>query len=351
MKRAGGLILCCALAAASGPANAQPFDWPNLKKAWRSRIAEVAKSRRLPLLDIESNYRDLALNPGPFAREMDANGVALIALSPELEERDRLDPHAAWPRSLRSLIAARPRYFIPVPTGHLKSARAWGLDPFAFLDGLFARVLRDGYPMMGEFSAAEYLSPWLLGAAATRENPEVAGFPIDGALGERIFAFSQAHDVPFQLHLEVEDDLLAALEGMLDKYPRARVVWCHVGRVRYPARAARYGADYLRALMAKHPNLYFTLAGSDFDQFYPPTNEFCSVLWDRKTGHLKPEWSRLIAENPWRFLVGFNLNSSRMTTLRACAAQQRRLLGELPPEVREIVAYKAAWKLLFREEL
>lgn len=29
----------------------------------------------------------------------------------------------------------------------------------------------------------------------------------------------------------------------------------------------------------------------------------------------------------------------------------RRFLGNLPPHLQEIVAYKAAWKLLFNEEL
>lgn len=343
------LTLGVSLRAAAAPP--PRFDWAALKKGWRARLESVRRGGRLPLLDIESCYRDLTLNPEAFARAMDDAGVAVIAMSPELDRRDREDGFTSWSGSIHRLVAAQPERFLPVPAADLQTVREWGADPYAFLERVFAAALADGYPMLGEFSLAEYPSPWRL-AGGKRDAPgTLLGVPIDGALSERIFAFSEAHGIPFQMHLEIEDPLLDQLEAMLTRHPKATVIWCHLGRVRDPSKTKRYGPAYVRGLLERFPNLYFDVASTNFYQYYPPTDELCSTLWDPSTRRLKPEWAKLIADYPWRFLMAFDLGGNRTTYLRSPALQGRELLGNLPPAVRDIVAYRAAWRLLFHEDL
>lgn len=45
-----------------------------------------------------------------------------------------------------------------------------------------------------------------------------------------IFQLSQECGIPFLIHHEAEDGLLPELEAMLQEFPGAKVVWCHVGR-------------------------------------------------------------------------------------------------------------------------
>ena len=60
---------------------------------------------------------------------------------------------------------------------------------------------------------------------------------------------------------------------------------------------------------------------------------------------------KLIADYPWRFMVALDLNPFLMPRFSRKVAVQRTVLESLPPSVREIVAYKAAWKLMFNEDI
>jgi hypothetical protein len=98
--------------------------------------------------------------------------------------------------------------------------------------------------------------------------------PIDSAAGEKLFAFSEKSGLSFQIHYEVEDALLPPLEKMLKKYPRAKVIWCHLAQVRYQGRASKYDARYVETLINAYPNLYFDLAFGSKDSLYPCSNEY-----------------------------------------------------------------------------
>ncbi len=53
------------------------------------------------------------------------------------------------------------------------------------------------------------------------------------------------------------------LERMLAKYPKAKVVWCHIGRNRNPGTWKRFSKpDGVREMILKYPNLYFDLVQS-----------------------------------------------------------------------------------------
>lgn len=61
--------------------------------------------------------------------------------------------------------------------------------------------------------------------------------------------------------------------------------------------------------------------------------------------------SKLIADHPWRFMTALDLNPFKMYRFLGKVKSQRAVQDSLPGSVREIVAYKAAWKLIFNEEM
>ena len=140
---------------------------------------------------------------------------------------------------------------------------------------------------------------------------------------------------------------------MLEAYPKARVIWCHIGRVRRPEMAPIFlkaPTLTLERLIVAHPNLFFDLSSSG-PTISPGTNGFVSMIWDFDTMRLRAEWERLFIAHPWRFLAALDTGSDRGADGPMKADVMNRILLELPPEVRPIVAYKAAWKLLFDETL
>jgi hypothetical protein len=99
---------------------------------------------------------------------------------------------------------------------------------------------------------------------------------------------------------------------MLTEYPNAKVIWAHLSQMRFQSRNTRYGPDYVRKLIERHPNLYFDLHVGGPRHVYPTSGEYPGKYWDRATGRLKPEWARLIADHPWRFMTALDLNPFNM---------------------------------------
>jgi len=59
----------------------------------------------------------------------------------------------------------------------------------------------------------------------------------------------------------------------------------------------------------------------------------------------------LIVQHPWRFLAAFDLGGDRQDQLGEYNRNLRNFLNQIPDPARGIVAYRAAWKLLFGEEI
>ena len=57
----------------------------------------------------------------------------------------------------------------------------------------------------------------------------------------------------------------------------------------------------------------------------------------------------MISDFPWRFLAALDIGGDRLNKVEEWSRNLRQFLEALPPDTREIVAYKAAWKLLFNE--
>lgn len=340
------LILCGLVRAGSPPLQPTPFDLNFLKAQWKERIGMIGKSGRLPIIDIESSYEPLELDVRDFSKQMDEQGIAIIAFSPDIRKRDYLEHDAIWTDHPRTLIRMDPTRYIPVtPAGGFVP---WSKEPMRFVKETIAHVRSEGYPLMGEFGFRHYPS---YRQAQKKQLFHDITVPINGEAAHLLFDFAQKSGVPFQIHYEIEDDLLPPLEDMLRQYPKVKVLWCHLAQIRYSSRSKKYGPDYVRKLIETYPGIHFDLAVSAHESVYPLSGEHHARLWDQETKRLAPRWRQLIIDYPWRFHAALDLDWDVMGLFSKKVARQREILEELPPGIRDIVAYKATWKLLFNESL
>jgi hypothetical protein len=322
-----------------------PFDLDVLKRLWKQRISAIIDSGGLPIIDIESSFNPGKVDARDYAKAMDENGIALTAFSPQIGKKRYRKTGALWHDGARSAVALDSFRFIPTSTAGIYPA--FTEQPEAFVDETVSRVEKDKYPMMGEFEFRHYMSPRQYQRGEPYRDVTV---PIDSAAGHKLFAFSERSGISFQIHYEIEDRLLPPLERMLARYPNARVVWCHLAQIRYSDRAPSYGPDYVRRLIEKYPNLYFDLAFGDADSVYPGSNEHHATVWD-SPGHAKRAWIDLITDHPYRFLAALDIGGDRVNQVGKNTRRLRTFIGNLPDETQKIVAYKAAWKLLFNEQI
>lgn len=322
-----------------------PFDLDNLKTIWKKRILAIKEEGKLPIIDIESSFNPKKINAKDYAITMDDNGIALTAFSAQIGKKKYKKKGTLWHEAARRAVGVDPTRFIPTSTAGIYPA--FTEEPEAFVRKTIAKVKKDNYPQMGEFEFRHYMSPRQYKRDETYRDVAV---PIDSDSGHELFKFSQSSGIPFQIHYEIEDDLLPPLEQMLTKYPKAKVIWCHLGQVRFSTRAKTYGPDYVRSLIEKYPNIYFDLAFGGADSVYPGSNERQARVWI-SSGKVKPEWVKLITDHPYRFLAALDIGGDRIDHVSKNTKTLRSFIGNLPEETQEIVAYKAAWKLIFNEDI
>jgi hypothetical protein len=309
------------------------FNFAKLKPAYLSRIQSIKRLGVLPIIDIESSYNPTYFDPENFVHSMDRAGIALSCLS--------LDPPrggSVWNDASNQLAIQFPGYFIP--TGNGANEPAWTKSSEQFLDQNERCIIEQKIPLMGEFEFRHYPSPRQVQRGADRD----VNIPIDGPLGDRLFSFAEKSGIPFQIHYEIEDKLLSPLEKMLTQYPNAKVIWCHFAQIRYSSRSTIYSPDYLGVLLDKHKNLYIDTAFGDSQSIYPLSREPHSRYWANQDA-----WNKLIVSKPYRFLAAIDLGGDRIEKLEDWTQKLRFFLKSLPEQTAEIVAYKAAWKLLFNE--
>ena len=320
------------------------FDMAALKAGYIARIAAIRAKGELPVFDIESSYNPARIDLDAFVRAMDRNDIAVMAASPD-QPGGRVKEGETWSPHVFELIRRYPDRFYPTGNGGVHPA--WTRNPGRFLDDNERYIVENGYPLMGEFEFRHYMSPR---QAERNETHRDVTIPIDGPEGERLFAFAEATGIPFQIHYEIEDALLPPLEAMLTRHPKAKVIWCHLAQIRYKERAPGYTPDYVRGLLQRFPNLYIDTAFGGPYGIYKPSGQRHARVWT-DGGDIRPDWLSVIVERPYRFLAALDLGGDRMDRLDEWARNLRYFLDRLPRPAREIVAFRAAWKLLYGEEI
>ena len=337
----------CALpfiACMPGLGNAENIvDISKLKGGYAQRLKKILAAGELPYVDIESSCNSTKLDIDSVAKSMDRLNIGLMALSADIG-KGQIKKGVRFDNLSERLLASYPDRFIPVGNGGQPPALTEASDEF--LDAQEAAARTKQIMLLGEFEFRHYPSPRQVKRGELERDVHV---PIDGPIGHRVFSLSGKTGVPFQIHYEVEDGLLAPLENMLKQYPKARVIWCHLAQIRYIERASRYTPAYVQTLIKRFPNLYFDTAFGDSNSIYPLSNQRHARVWENNGG-LKAEWRDLIVAYPKRFLSALDLGGDRLDRIAEYDQNHRNFLKRLPTETRHQVAYRSAWSLLFGEE-
>jgi len=318
-------------------------DFSRLKAGYAQRFKKILAAGELPYVDIESSCKSGKLDIDSVAKSMDRLNIGLMALSADIGQK-QFDKGVRFDNLSENLLASYPDRFIPVGNGGQPPALTEAPDEF--LDAQEEAARKKKIVLFGEYEFRHYPSPR---QAKRGEVDRDIHIPIDGPIGHRVFSLSEKMGMPFQIHYEVENELLASLEKMLAQYPKAKVIWCHLAQIRYIERAPGYTPAYIDGLIKRFPNLYFDTAFGDASSVYPPSNQKHARVW-ADDGSLKGEWRDLIVAHSTRMLSALDLGNDRMHRIGEYDQNHRNFLKRLPGETQHQVAYRSAWSLLFGEE-
>lgn len=318
-------------------------DTSELKIGYAKRIKRILGAGNLPYIDIESSCNSSKVDIDAIAKYMDELNIGLMALSADIG-KGQFNKGVRFDNLSERLTAGYPNRFIPVGNGGQPPALTEA--PAQFLDAQEEAAHKKEIIIFGEYEFRHYPSPRQVKRGDMDRDVHV---PIDGPTGHRVFSMSEKTGMLFQIHYEVEDELLAPLEKMLTQYPKAKVIWCHLAQIRYIERASRYTPEYVDGLIKRFPNLYFDTAFGNATSVYPLSNQRHARVW-AIFGGLKSEWRDLIVAHPARFLSALDLGQDRLGRIDEYDSNHRNFLKQLPTETRHRVAYRNAWLLLFGEE-
>jgi len=326
------LVLCLFGFILLFPINAFSIERIEQIKLFEKKIRESLKNGVLPIIDVEYHHGG-KIEIDSLIKRMDANGVALTWLGQNEKHgsEESLRLNALYPNRL-------------VPTTVHGDGKLWHGSDKGFLEKLAKDVRSGKYFAMGEFEARHYPS--------STNNRDVH-MPVDSEAMQVVFQLSSETGVPFLIHHEAEDELLPELERMLAKYPKAKVIWCHVGRNRNPVTWKRFRtADTVRELLKKYPNLYFDFLASKPGHIYPETGYVEGIMYDVSSSDvsLNIEWKKVIEDFPDRFVLGSDINTGRFDNYdRVMDTYRTIILKGVKKDVAEKIAFKNAWKLMSGE--
>lgn len=314
-----------------------------LKAGYATRLKKILAAGELPYIDIESSCNSKKLDMDTLAKHMDSLNIGLMALSADIG-KGQFDKGVRFDDLSARLLASYPDRFIAVGNGG--QGPAWTEATDEFLDAQESAAKARTIELLGEYEFRHYPSPRQLKRGEVDRDESV---PIDGPIGHRVFSLSEKTGLSFQIHYEIENELLTPLEAMLQQYPNAKVIWCHVAQVRYAERASRYSPAYVEGLIKRFPNLYFDTAFGSANSVYAASQQRHSRVW-ALSGGLDTAWWDLIVAHSSRFLSALDLGGDRMDLIAERDQHQRNFLKHLPRETQHQVAYRSAWTLLFGEE-
>jgi hypothetical protein len=195
---------------------------------------------------------------------------------------------------------------------------------------------------MGEHEFRHLPSPEQV--AAGRKDRDIT-IALDGPAGQQLFQLSETSGLAFQIHYEIEDRLLPALESMLARYPKAKTIWCHLAMIRYPDRAKNYSPSYVASLIDRFPGLHFDLAVPAAGHVYAPSGARDATIYT-PSGEIKAEWRAVLEKYSDRFLAASDYRPQVEQHYAANIQRQRKLLDQLSPATQRHIAFGNAWRLI-----
>lgn len=329
----GAASLCHPIGAAAAE---EPLARQRSIAAWRRRIEAILARGRVPIMDLQATYVAGRTNLSHVMAYMDELDIAQTAFAVAFEPNGHTSV---------TLHRRHPEYFIP--TTNSGEFPRWWNNPLAFLQVAREDLQTGMYFLMGEHEFRHYPSPEQAAAGQFQRDITLA---IDGPAGDALFALSAQFGVPFEIHLEIEDVLLPALEAVLGRHPKALPIWCHLGMIRYPQRTTKYSPDYVRSLIERFPGLHFDLAVPYPGHIYQPSGFRDSTLFE-PNGRIKDAWLAVLEKYPERFLAASDYRPAVEVHMAPYIAnvQRKLILEPLSERTRHLVAYGNAWRLITGE--
>lgn len=230
-----------------------------LLDGYRQTISRMLEKTPLPIIDVEHHWGE-RLPIENLVENMDGSQVALTWLGPN--ERNG---------SASSLTRCREFPTRLVPTIIHGDGPRWHGNDMELVQGIEADAHSGHYFAMGEFESRHYVSG---------SNDRNVHMPADSPSFHGVFRSAQDTGLPFLLHHDAEDEVLPELEKMLTQYPKAQVVWCHVGRNRNPQTWTRFPTpEGVAAFIQRYPQLHFDILQSSAGSIFPPTGVAEAVLY------------------------------------------------------------------------
>lgn len=346
------VIFAYALSLAAEHPVALNHDRAQLEAIWRARIQSFLDRGVIPLVDLESSLRreDGERYLPAVISVMDELGLALIAFDGYPAGLFRQGMEYPWGYYVHGIVNKHPDRFILATNGGTN--RNWLDQRREFVDELERQVRSRAYPIMGEFDFRHYLSAQQCRDGRRDRDNDI---PLDSENGHRLFSLSEETGIAFVIHNEPEDAPLDALEKMLAKYPKARVIVAHFGQIRHPEKQKRFGPELVRRLLSTYPNLHYDISvGQPGRRYACNANVLDTVIWEdgpsgTQRASLKPEYRSILSEFNTRFVVGTDYGGGRPPLpqhLKDKAANARLILRDLPEEAKHDIGYRNAWLLL-----
>ncbi len=335
------------------------FDRTVLEEKWSVRIRSFLDKGIIPLIDLESSLVR-GFGGGGYLEDtvkgMDELGEALLALftfqAPEGRKKQKKGYR--WNYYIHEVVNQYPDYFILSTNGGVN--KNWFKQKNSYIKQLEQHVRSGAYPIMSEIEFRHYLSD--LQCRLGRKDRDI-NIPINSENGHRLFKLSEETGVAFVIHFELEDELIASLEEMLETYPKAKVVIALFGQIRHRERQRRFGPQLVRHLLSVYPNLYFDLSTGEPGRRYSCTNELDTVIWENgilgsQKNTLKPKYKEILIEFSNRFVVGLDYGGGKIRKsqkpptrkLKRRVENIRLIMRDLPPESKHNISYRNAWFLL-----
>jgi predicted TIM-barrel fold metal-dependent hydrolase len=196
------------------------------------------------------------------------------------------------------LYAEAPDLIVPVLRPYRKRGElgTWFRDP-TVIEMLESRLKKGGYAGIGEF--------------------HIFGADADGEIFRQVVQLAKKYRVFLHAHSDAD-----AVDRIFRQWPEATVLWAHSGFEE---------PDGIRPMLAKHKRLWSDLAFR--------SNHGAG-------GKADPEWAKLFAEFPDRFMIGTDTYTpERWYFVEEHANWSRSWLQSLPRDLAERIAWKNAMAL------
>lgn len=331
------------------------YSRPELFKKWRARIQSFLDRDVIPIVDFLSFLPRANGNTvvASTNRVMDEMGVAIICLGGYGAPAENKTRGYQWGYFIHEIINDYPdRYILSTNKG---GNRNWwkqkGGKSRHFIDQLEQHVRSGDYFFISEVEFRHYMSN--AQCEAGRHDRDV-DIPINNKNGHRLFKLSAETNVPFSIHLEPEDQAIDALVEMLDRYPKAKVIWAHFGQIRHPERETRFRPELVEHLLNSYPNLYFDLSTGEPNRRYKCGDRVVdTVIWEDgfigQKNMLKSSYKAILSIYSERFVVGLDYGPSNRQSadyFRRRVNNIRLILRDLPDEAKHNISYRNAWFIL-----